>query len=85
MCYLLELCLARVLEHFQERKTKLYFNKGVRKVGTYFYEVTSLGTKSCCVLYFNQFCKYFEKYFKFVTLREIRKITLLTFGCLQVG
>lgn len=39
------LCLARVLEHFQERKTKLHFKKAVRKVGTDLHEVTSLGAK----------------------------------------
>lgn len=44
---LLELCLARILENFQERKTKLYFDKGVRKVGTDLHEVTSRGIRVC--------------------------------------
>lgn len=63
---LLELCLARILENFQERKTKLYFDKGVRKVGTDLHEVTSRGIKSLRALYRKQSCRYSEGYFKLV-------------------
>lgn len=67
-CCLLELCLARGLEHFQERKTKLCFNKGEGNVGTDLYEVTELGQKVCVLFILTSFLGTSGNTFSFVIL-----------------
>lgn len=32
------------------KKNKMYFNKGMNRIGTYLHEVSSLGTESLCAL-----------------------------------